>query len=285
MGTFKESDYYMSNEHLKNLKLASVKGILKIQELRDQRIKEYYKNPKLCKECGEPISYEKKNEREFCNSSCSAKFNNKRRNVTDEQKLKTSLTLLKGGIKKIRNKEIIIVKDVVRVCLNCSKEFIIEKDGNKKLSRRKYCCKECSNIGMREKISKMMKERVENGSHKGWLTRNIISYPEKFFINVLDNNNLKYEHNKVIKQKDLGINNMSNYFLDFYFDDKRIDLEIDGNQHKYRKEHDNLRDELLENNGIHVYRIKWLNPINEINKDYLKIEINKFLKFYGGVST
>ena len=35
-----------------------------------------------------------------------------------------------------------------------------------------------------------MLEKVKNGTHKGWQSRNITSYPEKFFISVLKNNNL-----------------------------------------------------------------------------------------------
>ena len=39
-----------------------------------------------------------------------------------------------------------------------------------------------------------MKERIKNGLHKGWQSRNIISYPEKFFIEVLKNNGLEKEY-------------------------------------------------------------------------------------------
>ena len=42
----------------------------------EARREEYYKNPKLCKQCGEPISYEKRRKCSFCNSSCSASYTN-----------------------------------------------------------------------------------------------------------------------------------------------------------------------------------------------------------------
>lgn len=130
-----------------------------------------------------------------------------------------------------------------------------------------------------------MKEKVKNGEHKGWQSRNILSYPEKFFIEVLKNNNLfgLCDTNYVIKKKDLGLNEEGNYFLDFYFKDKKIDLEIDGKQHKYRIEHDIKRYEYLKNNGIIVYRIKWKSINNEKGKRYIKKEIDKFLEFYNGV--
>lgn len=54
------------------------------QQLK-QRIIEYNKNPKRCLYCNTPISYERKYAK-FCNSSCSAKYNNSRRIVTDKSK-------------------------------------------------------------------------------------------------------------------------------------------------------------------------------------------------------
>lgn len=64
-----------------------------------------------------------------------------------------------------------------------------------------------------------------------------------------------------------------------------MDLEIDGKQHYYeeRIEKDKIRDDLLENVGIKVYRIKWKNPTNEENKKYIENEINNFLKFYESI--
>jgi hypothetical protein len=39
----------------------------------------------------------------------------------------------------------------------------------------------------------------------------------------------------------------------------------------------------LKKNGFIVYRIKWKNPINDINKKYIKEEIEKFIKFYNSL--
>lgn len=56
-------------------------GFLKSRETirinHEKRIAEYYKNPILCKNCGKPIKYEKRLSCVFCDSSCSATFNNK----------------------------------------------------------------------------------------------------------------------------------------------------------------------------------------------------------------
>lgn len=164
-------------------------------------------------------------------------------------------------------------------------EFKVERLKYDRLSRSKFCSKKCSSKYKSDRGKETMKKRINNGEHKGWIKRSIISYPEKFFVNVLKNNNIEYEHNYPVNKKLLGIkNDSSNYFLDFYIKDKNIDLEIDGKQHKYRKEHDNYRDEILKKNGFNVYRIEW-KSINTLNgKKYIKEEINKFIKYYKSIS-
>lgn len=120
--------------------------------------------------------------------------------------------------------------------------------------------------------------------HVGWISRDKLSYAEKFWINVLDSNNIKYEHNKVIKRP-----NNNYYFLDFSItiNDTNIDLEIDGKQHKYedRIEHDIERDAYMKSIGYVVYRIDW----NEINSDdgknLMKSKIDNFLNFISGFSS
>ena len=48
-----------------------------IKEERSKKIiEDYNKNPKLCKHCGKPIPWDQR-EKDFCNSSCAASFNNK----------------------------------------------------------------------------------------------------------------------------------------------------------------------------------------------------------------
>lgn len=136
----------------------------------------------------------------------------------------------------------------------------------------------------RIQASKKVQQRLlDNGTHKGWQSRNIISYPEKFWKKVLENNGIQYSFNHVVKKSELGVeNDNSNYFLDFLIDGC-IDLEIDGKQHKYaeRAESDKVRDELLSRNGYTVYRVEW-NEINtEVGKQHMKEKIETFLKFIG----
>ena len=128
------------------------------------------------------------------------------------------------------------------------------------------------------KMSNSALKRVELGTHKGWISRNITSYPEKFFENVLKNLNLtNYEREYVVKHS-----NSKNYFLDFYFPELQIDLEIDGSQHNKEevKNKDKERDTFLSSKGIIVYRIKWKSINDEIGKQYIKEEIEKFISFY-----
>ena len=82
-------------------KLGAIKSsnIAKLQ--KEQRIKEYNKNPKRCLYCNAPISYERKLAK-FCNSSCAAKYNNHNRVVTEAQKEKTSKTIKSKPIREVK---------------------------------------------------------------------------------------------------------------------------------------------------------------------------------------
>ena len=122
---------------------------------------------------------------------------------------------------------------------------------------------------------------IAEGKHKGWQSRNLVSYPEQFWKKVLENNNIKYSFNHVVKKRDIGLNDASNYFLDFLIDNQ-IDLEIDGKQHKYpdRIESDKLRDTLLTEAGYIVYRIPWNEIKSEQGQNKMKEKIQSFLNFY-----
>lgn len=262
MSEFKESDYFKSDKHIQNAKKASILGISKIKEIKEININVYNLKPKKCKNCNNPLSYKDKHKK-FCNSSCSAKFNNLKRIVSDDTKEKIKESLNNYHTINKKNK-------IVKYCENCQKEFLVLD--NSKGRRKKNCSEKCTIEIRIKKVKITISKKIKNGEHKGWQSRNIVSYPEKFFINVLKNNNI-YDFcitNYSISKKKLGLNEEGNYFLDFFFKDKNIDLEIDGKQHEFRKEHDQKRDELLKNNDINVYRIKWKNINNQKGKEYIK---------------
>lgn len=202
----------------------------------------YKKNPKYCKECNNKIPYSKRIN-DFCSSSCSASFTNRGKRLSEEAKLKRSKKLLEYY--KINKNNNFIKEKISKICSGCQKEFMVRK--TKRELNRVYCSEKCFQTQNAKRLVNITEERIKNGTHKGWQSRNKLSYPEKFFIEVLKNNNLfkKCSVNYVISKRDLGLENHSNYFLDFFFEEKNIDLEIDGKQHEFRKEHDNKRDALL----------------------------------------
>lgn len=59
-------------------KLGALKTIQRNKLLTEVKIQEYNKSPILCKECGKPHLYERRNLK-FCTMSCAAAFNNKLR--------------------------------------------------------------------------------------------------------------------------------------------------------------------------------------------------------------
>lgn len=213
----------------------------------------------------------------FCTSKCARGFSTKgKRSLINEKvskKLIGSVPHNKGIVS-----ELTLKKEIE--CPYC-KEIFMQKHYKQKLCSRK-CQRQYRTEESKIKISLKAKERVANGTHSGWQTRNVRSYAEKFFETVLNNNKLTYSVEKVIKKRDLGIDSDANYFLDFYFEDIKLDLEIDGKQHEYEDRiiADKERDGLLSKIGIQVYRIKWKNPNTEKNKEYMKEHINKFLLFY-----
>jgi len=166
----------------------------------------------------------------------------------------------------------------------CCKKEMKEKYGSGRFCSKK-CARKFSTAKNRKEITKkMIKTMRENDSFSGY-PRNHPSYPEKFFIEVLKNKNIFDKcifQFKVHKKKDLQVNEHGNYFLDFYFLEKKIDLEIDSGFHLIGDcpSRDKIRDERLIKNGIKVYRIMWKNIKNDEGKEYIKNEIEKFMNFY-----
>jgi len=179
-------------------------------------------------------------------------------------------------------------KSSVYKCLNCEKEFKPRK------KNQKFCCHKCSGVYFfnnditgeynKNKLSKIFKQLYATGKIKvdPWKIRyaHSISFPEQFFMKKLANNNIFYYREFIVKT-----NNKSKfYYIDFALvkNGKKIDLEIDGRQHKYkeRKESDKKRDIFLTSKNWIVYRVEW----NEINtnkgKELMKQKIDDFLKFY-----
>lgn len=65
-------------ESLSKIRSGAKKSASIQKDRKQNRIKEYLETPKLCLNCKEIIPYDKR-ENEFCSSSCSASYNNKKR--------------------------------------------------------------------------------------------------------------------------------------------------------------------------------------------------------------
>lgn len=179
-------------------------------------------------------------------------------------------------LNKINNSQLkSLLENKQRVCIICGKEFLPKITDSGKYSKSKYCSEECAKVDKIQNGYKAYEYSKSNGLHKPWQSRNIDSYPEKFWIKVLNNNDISFKREYHLDKK---------YFLDFYIQkgDIQIDLEIDGSQHLREDhiEHDQKRDSYIKNKGILIYRVPW-NSINTKNgKILMKKKIDDFLEFY-----
>lgn len=254
---------------------------------------------KICPFCGRKFKA-LKNEKTFCSKECSGKFSgNKSRKISEKQRKKIS-----EGVKKYfndhpeaREKSYYLMQDLnnKRYGNNDDKPYEkIEKHckvcGIKiSKSNKTMMCRHCLDTteegsSIRSRLGKISYLKVLNeGRFVGWKSKNITSYAEKFWIKVLNTNNIQFKKEFSVKKDD----SLGCYFLDFLIikNGVNIDLEIDGKQHLYpdRKIHDESRDKYLSEKGYKIYRILW----NEISSDKGKVEmkskIEKFLSFYNSL--
>lgn len=230
---------------------------------------------KFCKNCGKEIFGNKK----FCSQSCAASYNNKIRGKRSEEaknKISKSLVATNSRKKHPSGKRDPKLKKYLypHICESCGKKFF---NGKK---NQRFCSPKCAQSS--ESVKKVLRdkalERVKNGTHSGWKTRNIASYAERFWETVLTENKIPYTREDFSTKK---------YFLDFLLEKngKKIDLEIDGKQHGYadREKHDKERDKYLANSGFVVYRVKWNSINTEEGKREMEDKINGFLKFMNTV--
>ena len=117
-----------------------------------------------------------------------------------------------------------------------------------------------ANIWKGKKLPEEMKQKISN-SYKIFLKENPNmvgfirnhsskkSYPEQYFEEIFNNENIPLYYHKQIDR----------YELDFYNEDLMKYVEIDGEQHYKGKmiEHDKERNQYLENFGWKGIRIRW----------------------------
>ena len=243
--------------------------------------KKYFDIEKICPVCNKVFITQKGHpkEKNCCSHQCANSFNARPKTADDKDKISFGVGKYLGKIYKNVPKDI----DGNRlhhehICLNCKKIFLARKQS------RKFCSRVCSGrwAGNDPKYKEMhrqiMLKRVKDGLHVGWKTRSsqIPSYPEIFFMDVLDSRNIHYDFNLLVGK----------WFIDFAIKDKMIALEIDGKQHEKpeRKSKDIEKDAYLVSQGWRVYRIKWKSINNDKGKIYIKNEIDKFLELFRSVA-
>jgi len=115
------------------------------------------------------------------------------------------------------------------------------------------------------KLSKAMRKAIAEGRGNIW--KGTPSYPEKFFMKVIENE---------FKDKAYKFNlRQGRYKIDFAWVDKMKCIEIDGEQHNFSKQKDEERDEFLGSKGWNILRIKWIDLFNNTKK-WIRIA-NKFV--------
>ena len=122
-----------------------------------------------------------------------------------------------------------------------------------------------------KKLSKEHRKAVSEGmkkAHKEGRAHNIgtcrwnnkMSYPEEFFTKVIEN---EFIDKNYTNEYPVGI-----YSIDFAWVDKKLAIEIDGEQHERPeyKARDKRKDEKLYSEGWDVLRIKWKDMFHETKK-------------------
>lgn len=247
-------------------------------------------SPRYCKVCGKEFSYDwrkdwetrKNTEAEFCSNSCARKYSCQHSFQKYENSLKELKCTSCGKICKVD----FHTPFKSFLCEDCKRK----KDDYKKskFSTGKFCkvcgktisvnnktglCKGCLETSKEGKqiLSDIAKERIKKGFTKPWIPRNVVSYPEQYWRNVLDKAGIKYKTNyKVLS-----------YFLDFFIEKNgvKIDLEIDGGQHNYPEnlKHDTIRNYEIGKLGYKVYRVAWKNV------KIMETKVKEFFKWYNSL--
>lgn len=167
-----------SNERIRKtakLSTLSQKKIEFNQNTRDNNQYQYYSSPKLCLQCQKILPYEKRFNK-FCNSSCSALYNNKRKDSRSEeskQKTRESIKYLNPPKTNIKFCQ----------CEICNKQFI--RNNITKGSLR-FCSKQC----LHKHLSNKAKENPGLGTKRSKDEIKLFELCNHHFDNVTSNEKL-----------------------------------------------------------------------------------------------
>ena len=241
---------------------------IKISKLYHNRAVEKYKlNPKHCVRCQSIISFEKKINK-FCNSSCSAVFNN----TGKLQSNSTKSAISKGLINRFKlqprtTKSLISIRTIN--CEVCSNPFT-----SKTPSKRKTCSENCMKELLRSKRIKFLKD---NAGTFNWIRKNVMNYFEQAFCDWIESNG--FVKDKDFKAISYIIDNEevnTFYILDFYFPNLKLNIELDGTHHEKEDQllRDSIRDEYIgRTKGLAILRIKSRDWYNKSKREQIKEEL------------
>lgn len=156
-------------------------------------------------------------------------------------------------------------KVLFKKCLMCENIVLISYK-----KRSQTCSKACQSKIMSIKASERLRDpnfrKDRYGRHK-------MSYMEKSFMEWLDSKNIIHEHEKHFFNHEIN----KHYFTDFYFENLKLVIELDGTQHRKTIEKDMIRDEFLT-------RVHGLTVVRVTHKQYIKKERLEEIKTLLGVS-
>ena len=250
-------DRYNTNRDtfIRNANKGSKQNSVKCRNKKAETLTIWLEGQHKCESCGKTMT-EFYGSGRFCCQSCA---NSKSHSKETKKKISESIR------KKHKNK-------VKKFCKLCNKEL-------KRDNKTGYCASCLRTAPELKEFRIQQGKRASSFIKNHWPPRNQISYPEKFFTKVLDNNSISYIHDQRVR-----IDDKHWYYLDFYIEKNgnKIDLEIDGKQHKYpdRQQSDLKRNKDLSNLGYLVYRIEWNEINSEHGKNMMKEKIDSFLQFY-----
>jgi len=202
-----------------------------------------HKPKSTCKQCG-TFLFTKKS---FCSRSCSATYHNIRKDYTK----------FKPGPKATNKPKTKSNQKPRGLRFNC-----LDKVSYTKVSQCVICKKyhtgvgkSCSDTCKSKLISQSMKELMAEGFNpRGNRGRSKRSYLEQSFSDWLTN---RYPHVECVTEQPFRRRDITKtYFVDFYFPQLGLGIELDGSQHKGTVEYDSDRDAYITSEyGITMIRI------------------------------
>lgn len=221
----------------------------------------------ICENCGKEHDGSYGSGR-FCSDSCrhsfcAKKVKNRVNNFNIKPKIegwqsKCGQTFLTRKLLRLHNKD-------CKECKKLKEDFYKKQGENYKKNIKEgkiklYWKGKKHSEESKRKISESMKKAHKDG--RAWNIgksrwNNEPSYPEKWFIKVIKN---EFENKNYIREYPFY-----KFSLDFAWVDKKICVEIDGDQHERfdeQKKRDDEKDKLLKNNGWIEFRIKWKDLFN-----------------------